>query len=141
MVGFARVNDDWNESTSPFVGGRIHRWIRAQNPADSGASDRWRILSGSLQKFEDVPQPPVPRFPKSKKSESQSRNSALDENHHLTELCLPAIPDLWFSIGNLLDAPKGKVGPARLDFQYLRTNIYPLGTLCAVEAGHPSLAP
>jgi uncharacterized protein with NAD-binding domain and iron-sulfur cluster len=122
MVGFARANDDWNEAP-------LHSWedntplIARESGGTAPRSLAYFV--GVFPEAEDVPQPPDPRFPK---SEIRRAKAAIVPwmNNRLTEIWPNARdPKTSGFQWQLLDAPKGKVGPARLDFQYVRTNIDP----------------
>jgi uncharacterized protein with NAD-binding domain and iron-sulfur cluster len=137
MVGFARTSDNWDEAP-------LHSWedntplISCESTNSGSAPRSLAYFVGVFPEAEKVPQPPNPRFPK---SEIRRAKDAIVPwmNSRLTELWPNARdPKTSGFQWQLLDAPKGTVGPDRLDFQYVRTNIDPWeryvlskpGTLC-----------
>jgi uncharacterized protein with NAD-binding domain and iron-sulfur cluster len=124
MVGFARGSDTWDQA--PFHSWEDNTPLIVPKSANSGRTPRsLAYFVGVFPEAKKVAQPPDPRFPK---SEIRRAKAAIVPwmNNRLTELWPNARdPKTSGFQWDLLDAPKGTVGPARLDFQYVRTNIDP----------------
>jgi uncharacterized protein with NAD-binding domain and iron-sulfur cluster len=124
MVGFAGGSEEWDQAP-------LHSWedntpLIARETANSGRAPRsLAYFVGVFPEAKNVAQPRDPQFPK---SEIQRAKDAIAPwmNNRLTMLWPNARDPLTSGFHwDLLDAPKGTVGPARLEFQYVRTNIDP----------------
>ena len=124
MVGFARETDRWEDA--PLHSCEDNTPLLATEAAGKNGTPRaLAYFVGVFPDADPIPPSPDPKFPKTElRRAKQAIVSWMDQR----------LPVLWPNAGDpvkshfrwdLLDAPPGVVGPKRLEFQYVRTNINP----------------
>jgi uncharacterized protein with NAD-binding domain and iron-sulfur cluster len=124
MIGFARETEKWScaplhswEDNTPLLATEVAR--KARTP---------RSLAYFVGVFPDadlIPPSPAPQFPKSEVQ--RAKDAIVPWMDRRLPVLWPKARDTATSgfCWNLLDAPSSAIGPDRLDFQYVRTNIDP----------------
>jgi uncharacterized protein with NAD-binding domain and iron-sulfur cluster len=123
MVGFGRETEqDW--SCAP-----LHSWedntplLATEVARKKGTPRSLAYFVGVFPDADVIPPAPNPRFPKSEVQ--RAKDAIVPWMNRCLPILWPKARDTGTSgfCWDLLDAPAGVVGPKRLDFQYVRTNI------------------
>jgi uncharacterized protein with NAD-binding domain and iron-sulfur cluster len=122
MVGFARETEKWScaplqswEDNTPLLATEVAR--------KEGTPRSLAYFVGVFPDADVIPPSPDPRFPKSEVQ--RAKDAIVPWMNRCLPILWPKARDTGTSgfCWDLLDAPPGVVGPKRLDFQYVRTNI------------------
>jgi hypothetical protein len=124
MVGFWREAENWN--CAP-----LHSWqdntplLSTEIAKNAEASRSLAYFVGVFPKADFTPPSPDPQFPRSEVR--RAKDAIVPWMNVRLPVLWPKARDAGTSgfCWDLLDAPSGVVGPDRLDFQYVRTNIDP----------------
>jgi uncharacterized protein with NAD-binding domain and iron-sulfur cluster len=122
MVGFARETEKW--SCAP-----VHSWedntplLATEVARKEGTPRSLAYFVGVFPDADFIPPSPDPQFPKSEVR--RAKDAIVPWMNRRLPVLWPKARDTGTAgfCWDLLDAPSGVVGPKRLDFQYVRTNI------------------